>query len=72
MLKALWEHTRCVLEVKRGVLIIHKDKGGQTTVEYVLVLVLIVLGIILAFADADVKKAIGIAAQDVQSGVLNE
>lgn len=53
-------------------MLIHKDVRGQTVIEYVLVLLFIVLGLILAFGDADVGNAIGDAAGRIQNGVLDE
>ena len=46
------------------------NRKGQTTVEYVLVAVLVILGIIFAFRSARIDQAIGGAAQHVQNGML--
>jgi Flp pilus assembly pilin Flp len=46
------------------------NKRGQTTIEYALVAVIIVLGIILAFKQAAVNEAIGNAANNIQNSLL--
>jgi Flp pilus assembly pilin Flp len=47
------------------------DKG-QTTIEYVLVAVLVILGIIFAFRSAAVDEAIGTAAENIQESLVVE
>lgn len=49
-----------------------RDERGQTTVEYVLVAVLIVLGIIFAFRRADINDAIHVAGENVQNSLVVE
>jgi len=46
------------------------NKKGQTTIEYALVAVIIVLGLILAFQHARVDNAIGNQASHVQNSLL--
>ncbi len=51
---------------------LNRDERGQTTVEYVLVAVLIVLAIILAFRRAAVDNAIHNAGGNVQNSLVVE
>jgi uncharacterized protein (UPF0333 family) len=48
------------------------NNRGQTALEYVLVAVIVMLGIILAFRSAAVDEAIGTAAVSIQESLIVE
>jgi Flp pilus assembly pilin Flp len=48
------------------------NNRGQTTIEYILVAVLVILGIIFAFRGAAIDEAISSAAGFVQESLLVE
>lgn len=51
------------------ILIRYLDDKGQTTVEYVLVVLFIVMVIVLAFKSADVGQSINIAASNIENNI---
>ena len=47
------------------------DNKGQTVVEYVLVVVIIVLALIAAFQSAHIDTAVGTQAANIQNTMVN-
>jgi len=48
------------------------DNRGQTTVEYILVAVLVILALIFAFKRAAIWESISVAASDIQESLIVE
>jgi Flp pilus assembly pilin Flp len=46
------------------------DNKGQTVVEYILVVVLIVLALVLILKNAHIEEGVGIQAQKIQNSLV--